>query len=101
MWGRATLAMEVSRTSMKAASATVPAINHGLAFGFHCPLVLTFTSIPLPSGGNPIYRYRMTSKTIRIHYIYNMYLKAYCMLVELLRRRCHDDSFRRRPNIAG
>src|SRR5580658_3198270 len=35
MWGRATLAMEVSRTSMNAARATVMAINQGLTRGFH------------------------------------------------------------------
>ena len=34
MWGRATLAMEVSSTSMKAASATVMAISQGLTLGF-------------------------------------------------------------------
>jgi hypothetical protein len=33
--------MEVSRTSMKAANATVAAINHGFAFGFHCSLLPT------------------------------------------------------------
>ena len=36
MWGRATLAMEVSSTSMKAASATVMAMSQGLTLGFHC-----------------------------------------------------------------
>src|SRR5580692_7626068 len=36
MWGRATLAMEVSSTSMKAASATVMAMSQGLTRGFHC-----------------------------------------------------------------
>ena len=36
MWGRATLAIEVSSTSMNAASATVMAISHGLTRGFHC-----------------------------------------------------------------
>ena len=35
MCGRATFAMLVSRTSMKAAMATTTAINHGLNFGFH------------------------------------------------------------------
>src|ERR1700722_2655949 len=34
MCGSATFAMEVSRTSIKAASATVAAISHGFAFGF-------------------------------------------------------------------
>src|ERR1700684_4481450 len=34
MWGRATLAMEVSSTSMKAASATVMAMSQGLTRGF-------------------------------------------------------------------
>ena len=34
MWGRATLAMEVSRTSMKAARATVMAMSQGLTRGF-------------------------------------------------------------------
>jgi hypothetical protein len=34
MWGRATLAMEVSSTSMNAASATVMAISQGLTLGF-------------------------------------------------------------------
>src|SRR6202171_2079688 len=36
MCGRATLAIEVSSTSMKAAIATVAAMIHGLNFGFHC-----------------------------------------------------------------
>jgi hypothetical protein len=35
MCGRATLAMEVSSTSMKAAIATVAAMIHGLTLGFH------------------------------------------------------------------
>ena len=35
MWGRATFAMEVSSTSIKAASATVAAISQGFVFGFH------------------------------------------------------------------
>ena len=35
MCGRATLAMEVSRTSMKAARATVAAMSQGLTLGFH------------------------------------------------------------------
>ncbi len=35
MWGSATFAMLVSRTSMKAAMATTTAISHGLNFGFH------------------------------------------------------------------
>src|SRR5258708_37586949 len=35
MWGRATLAMEVSSTSIKAARATVAAISQGFVFGFH------------------------------------------------------------------
>src|SRR5258708_5515205 len=39
MCGRATFAIEVSRTSMKAASATVAAISQGLALGFHCSLL--------------------------------------------------------------
>jgi hypothetical protein len=34
MWGSATFAMEVSNTSMKAASDTTTAMSHGLAFGF-------------------------------------------------------------------
>ena len=34
MWGRATLAMEVSSTSMKAARATVMAMSQGLTRGF-------------------------------------------------------------------
>ena len=34
MYGSATLAMEVSSTSMKAAIATVAAITHGFVFGF-------------------------------------------------------------------
>jgi len=37
MWGSATLAMEVSSTSMKAARATVMAISQGLTRGFHAP----------------------------------------------------------------
>jgi hypothetical protein len=35
MYGSATLAMEVSSTSMKAAIATVAAMTHGFVFGFH------------------------------------------------------------------
>ena len=35
IWGNATLAMEVSSTSMNAASATVAAISHGFIRGFH------------------------------------------------------------------
>ena len=35
MWGKATLAMVVSSTSMNAASATVAAISHGFTRGFH------------------------------------------------------------------
>jgi hypothetical protein len=34
MWGRATLAMEVSRTSIKVARVTVSATAHGLWWGF-------------------------------------------------------------------
>ncbi len=34
MWGMATLAMEVSRTSMKVARVTVRATAQGLCFGF-------------------------------------------------------------------
>jgi hypothetical protein len=41
MCGSATLAIEVSRTSIKAARATVAAISQGLAFGFHCELLST------------------------------------------------------------
>ena len=36
MWGRATLAMEVSSTSMNVASVTVMATSHGLWCGFQC-----------------------------------------------------------------
>ena len=36
MWRRATLAMEVSRISMKVASVTVRAMIHGLKRGFQC-----------------------------------------------------------------
>ena len=42
IWGRATLAMEVSRTSMKAASATVAAISHGFTRGFHAVCASAF-----------------------------------------------------------
>lgn len=35
MWGRATLAMLVSRTSMNAARETTHAMSQGLAFGVH------------------------------------------------------------------
>jgi hypothetical protein len=35
MWGMATLAIEVSSASMKVASVTVMAMNHGLARGRH------------------------------------------------------------------
>src|SRR3979490_576019 len=48
MWGRATLAMEVSRTSMKAARATVAAISQGLTLGFHRPLLPTSSDIRFP-----------------------------------------------------
>jgi hypothetical protein len=36
MCGSATFAIEVSKTSMNAAKATVAAISHGFDFGFHC-----------------------------------------------------------------
>jgi hypothetical protein len=35
MWGKATLAMLVSSTSIKAANETMKAISQGLTFGFH------------------------------------------------------------------
>ena len=41
MWGSATLAMVVSSTSMKAASATVMAISQGLTRGFHAACAST------------------------------------------------------------
>src|SRR6202012_3033254 len=41
--------MEVSRTSMKAARATVAAISHGLDFGFHCVLLPILSAIRLLS----------------------------------------------------
>src|SRR5665213_1884944 len=41
MWGSATLAMEMSSTSINAASATVAAISHGLVRGLHCTGELT------------------------------------------------------------
>src|ERR1700733_2345821 len=47
MCGSATLAMEVSRTSINAANATVAAISHGFAFGFHCSLLSTSTAMPV------------------------------------------------------
>jgi hypothetical protein len=43
----ATFAMEVSRTSMKAARATVAAINHGFDLGFHYVLLSTSAVIHL------------------------------------------------------
>jgi hypothetical protein len=38
MWGRATLATEVSRTSMKVPSITEAAMSHGLKDGCHSPV---------------------------------------------------------------
>src|SRR5271169_6515861 len=65
MWGRATLAMDVSRTSMKAARATVAAISQGLTLGSQTATT-TYTHprcgrsaedgssrVPLPSGRTP------------------------------------------------
>src|SRR4051794_29710927 len=46
---RATLAMEVSSTSMNAASATVAAISQGLVRGFHMPC--TAADGPVGRGG--------------------------------------------------
>src|ERR1035438_2578117 len=47
MCGRATFAIDVSSTSMKAAIATVAAMIHGLNFGFHCCAVGT---VAIPSS---------------------------------------------------
>jgi hypothetical protein len=38
MCGSATFAIEVSKTSMNAGKATVPAISHGFDYGFYCVL---------------------------------------------------------------
>src|SRR6202051_2782023 len=52
MCGRATFAIDVSSTSMKAAIATVAAIIHGLNFGFHCCAVgaVAIPSLEFGSG---------------------------------------------------
>src|SRR5271154_6091038 len=47
MCGSATFAMEVSRTSIKAANATVAAISHGFAFGFHRSLLPASITMPI------------------------------------------------------
>src|ERR1700761_2047710 len=46
MCGRATLAMEVSSPSIKAASATVAAINQGLVLGFHAYIAALSAGAP-------------------------------------------------------
>src|SRR3954449_7790862 len=51
MCGRATFAMEVSRTSMKAASATVAAISQGLTSGLHRLLTSAVIRYPSSYGG--------------------------------------------------
>src|SRR3954447_3842228 len=50
MWGRATLAIEVSSTSMNAASATVAAISQGLVRGFHMACAVAARAAG-PAGG--------------------------------------------------
>ena len=45
MCGSATLAMLVSRTSMKAASETTPAISQGLCAGFHSSSIFSGSSV--------------------------------------------------------
>src|SRR5579872_7138575 len=59
MWGRATLAMEVSSTSMNAARATVAAMSHGLTLGFQPANSPTFgfwtvvaCAVPPGAGGS-------------------------------------------------
>src|ERR1700735_2059783 len=47
MWGSATLAMEMSRTSIKAASDTTQAMSQGLAFGVHAEAGLGLASVVL------------------------------------------------------
>src|SRR5271169_7040042 len=108
MWGRATLAIEVSRTSMKAASATVAAISQGLTLGFHRPLLPTSSDIRFPSRRiercqiqerepnqprsqlMPCEPFPLNALYIKLsignHFIYILYLKAYCMYRESLWR---------------
>src|ERR1039457_5602058 len=56
MCGKATLAMEVSSTSMKAANATVMAMSHGLTRGFQAVVAegsgfaILVGTAPLPAG---------------------------------------------------
>jgi hypothetical protein len=47
MCGRATLAMEVSSTSIKAASETTHAMSQGLAFGVHTEAELGRSTVVL------------------------------------------------------
>ena len=56
MWGSATLAIEVSSTSMNAASATVMAISQGLTRGFHgaCTAACGLFTVTLPGAGNAV-----------------------------------------------
>src|ERR1700722_12872872 len=103
MWGRATFAMEVSRTSMKAASATVAAISQGLTPGFHRPLLPTSPDICCPFRSiercqiqqrepsnrghiaipcEPFPLNALSSKlSIGDYFIYILYLKSYCMYI--------------------
>jgi hypothetical protein len=56
MCGSATLAMEVSSTSMNAASATVMAISQGLTRGFHgaCAVACGLFTVTLPGAGKAV-----------------------------------------------
>src|ERR1700722_10146516 len=67
MWGRATLAMEVSRTSMKAARATVAAISQGLTPGFHRPRLPTSSDIRCPFGRLSGVRFNNVNQQPRSH----------------------------------
>ena len=51
MWGRATLAMEVSSTSMKAARATVMAMSQGLTRGFQLAWASTLGLLTVTAAG--------------------------------------------------
>src|ERR1700722_20967558 len=61
MCGSATFAMEVSRASIKAANATVAAISHGFAFGFHRSLLSA--SIAMAA----LFCYRHLCMTMPVH----------------------------------
>src|SRR5579883_3182009 len=52
MWGRATLAIEVSSTSMNAAMETMTPTSHGLNLGFHAVSLIGRSGSSDPDGGH-------------------------------------------------